>query len=59
MLSLWYFQPSTITGDHSKYLVPGRTYGTPKNLCTSVFLLTTFGPIDYQVWSSVILYQVQ
>ena len=30
--------------------IVNRTYGIHKNLYISTFLLTIFGPINYQVW---------
>ena len=47
------------TGDHSKYQVPGRTYGTHKNIHPCLLLLMTiFGPIYYLVWSPVMLFLI-
>ena len=51
-LPSWYFfafsgrfTPTTVTGDHTWYLVVNRTYGTQKKLYICLFLLTVFGPI--------------
>ena len=43
-----------LTGDHSKYLVPGRTYGTYENLSILIFLQTAF-IWSYLLWSPVII----
>ena len=42
----------SITGDHTIYLVPGRTYGTHKNLYISLFF--TDNNWSYLLWSPVI-----